>query len=128
MTEQILIVDDDPALFEALATALDLHGYATQTVTDGYQALELIQHEPPALLLLDLHMPGLDGEALLAELARRRITIPTVLMSGDEEAQTVATKYGVAGYLKKPFAISRLLTAVAACGTASSARKDEHAA
>ena len=128
MNEHILIADDDPALFEALATALELHGYTTQTVSDGLQALRAIQQEPPALLLLDLHMPELDGEALLAKLRRAKIQIPIVLMSGDDEAQTVATKFGVAGYLKKPIAIPRLLAAVAACGAVSPGRKAKHTA
>ncbi len=51
----------------------------------------------------------------MRELAARRIELPVVLMSADDEAEAVALKYRVAAYLKKPIAISRLLEAIAAC-------------
>jgi DNA-binding response OmpR family regulator len=118
MVQRILIADDDPALFEALATALELHGYRTQCVKNGDEALKSILRNRPALLLLDLHMPGLDGEGLLAELGRREIALPTILMSADDEGEAVARAFSVAGFLKKPIAVTLLLSAVAACGTA----------
>ena len=115
MNELILIVDDEPALFEAVATALGVNGYQCRIAEDGRQALTAIEAQRPALMLLDLHMPVLDGESVLRELAVRGIELPIVLMSGDDAAQEVARRYGAGVYLSKPIDIPRLLAAVAAC-------------
>jgi DNA-binding response OmpR family regulator len=112
----ILIVDDDPLLHEAIAAALNTHGYQTRLADSGREALAAIAAERPAIVLLDLHMPDLDGAGVLRELSARGLELPIVVMSGDDDAEEVAWTYGVAGYLKKPFAIARLLDAIAACG------------
>jgi DNA-binding response OmpR family regulator len=112
----ILIVDDDPELYEVIAAALAASGYQTKPAGNGREALAEIAADRPAIILLDLHMPGLDGEGVLRELSAREIRLPVVLMSADERAEEIARRYGVAAYLKKPFAIPRLLAAVGACG------------
>jgi DNA-binding response OmpR family regulator len=124
----ILIVDDDPLLYEAIAVALELNGYQIRLACGGREGLAAIAAECPAMVLLDLNMPGLDGEGVLRELAARGIQIPVVLMSADERAEEVARRYGVAGYLKKPFAIPRLLAAVAACGASARASQQRDSA
>ncbi len=121
----ILIVDDDPLLFAALAEALAFHGYETRVAENGRAGLAAIEAERPAIVLLDLHMPILDGEGFLRELTARGIELPVVLMSADDDAEAVALRYRVAAYLKKPVAIPRLLAAIAACG-ARPARRGEN--
>ncbi len=111
----ILIIDDDPLLSEAIATALALHGFETREAENGRAGLQAIETQRPALALLDLRMPVLDGEGVLRELKRRRIRLPVVLMSADDEAEQISRRYGVAGYLRKPIAVPRLLAAVLAC-------------
>ena len=127
----ILIVDDDPLLSEAIATALELHGFSTREADNGRAGLAAIEATSPAIVLLDLRMPVLDGEGVLRDLAARGIDLPVVLMSADDEAEKIAKKYGVAAYLKKPIAIPRLMAAIAACGRKSAqdrARRGRRAA
>ncbi len=112
----ILIVDDDSLLSEAIATALELHGFKTREAENGRAGLAAIEALLPAIVLLDLRMPVLDGEGVLRDLAARGIDLPVVLMSADDEAELIAKKYGVAAYLRKPIAIPRLMAAIAACG------------
>lgn len=112
----ILVVDDDPYIHEAIATALTLYGYQTRIAENGREALTAIEAERPALVLLDLRMPILDGEEVLRELAARKLRLPIVLMSADDEGADVARKHGIGAYLKKPIPLERLLSAVAACG------------
>jgi DNA-binding response OmpR family regulator len=116
----ILIVDDDPLLLEPIATALELAGYTTRTARGGEQALTMIQRNRPAVVLLDLHMPGLDGRGLVRELARRKINVPTVLMSANDDVGRAAADLQVEAYLSKPFAVQELLEVIAACGNGNS--------
>jgi CheY-like chemotaxis protein len=119
----ILVVDDDPLLHEAIATALEAHGYQFSLASSGWEALAAIAAQCPAMVLLDLHMPGLDGQGVLRELVARGIDLPVVLMSADDRGEGVAQRTGVAGYLKKPFSIPQLLAAIAAGGNPSSSRR-----
>jgi CheY-like chemotaxis protein len=80
----VLLVDDDPALRMLHARFLEMGGYRVATAEDGYKALEyLAVHEPPAAIIIDLMMPGLDGWGFLA--ARRKnealSSIPVVVLS-----------------------------------------------
>jgi two-component system response regulator MprA len=111
----ILIVDDDPMVREPIATTLELHGFRTQAVGDGREALAAMAAERPAIILLDLHLPILDGAGLLRELAARGVQVPVVLMSADVEAERVASQFGIGAFLRKPIALPRLLAAIAAC-------------
>jgi len=124
MNGPILIIDDDPFLSEAIATALALQGYETREAENGKLGLAAIEAARPALVLLDLRMPVLDGEEVLRELAARGIKLPIVLMSADDEAEEAAVRHGVAAFLKKPIAIPRLLATVAACGGPSMHNRD----
>jgi two-component system response regulator MprA len=112
----ILIVDDDPLLYDTLSTALTLNGFQTRSAANGREALDMIAHERPALILLDLHMPVMDGATFMRELQSRGAKLPIVVMSADEDGEDVARQFGIAAYLRKPIALTRLLSAVAACG------------
>jgi len=79
----ILVVDDEPDVRQLMLDALESLGLKGRAVTNGREAIEAIQAEPPALVLLDLMMPGMDGFSALARLQRDRElrTIPIVIMS-----------------------------------------------
>src|SRR2546421_8702019 len=108
----ILVVDDDPDIRELMKTLLELDGYHVELAEDGIDALkQLGAGVRPALILLDLMMPRMDGEQFLKEMrATRSANIPVVIMSGT--AGKASGKIGVACYLMKPFELDDLVNAV----------------
>jgi CheY-like chemotaxis protein len=118
MSEQrpILVVDDDADIRCTIADILGEAGYAVQSAANGREALELIQSRSPApaLILLDLMMPELDGWGFMAALRRIRElpAIPVVLFSAHADAGSAASSLDVAGFVKKPIRLEELLAAV----------------
>jgi CheY-like chemotaxis protein len=83
----VLIVDDDAVVAEAAADAIGAAGYRTICVHDGCQALAALEHEQPAMMLVDLLMPGMSGSELLRRVKERRAWshIPCVIMTGTND-------------------------------------------
>lgn len=110
----IYLVDDDASIRSALASTLERQGYS---VTPYASAAEFLQHATPvspAVLLLDMRMPGLSGVELQADLAGHGWTTPIIFVSGESlPAQIVqAMKQGAGDFLLKPFSMQDLLIAV----------------
>ena len=103
--ETILIIDDDPAIGDLEQEVLQRAGYAVRRAYSGTEARLLLRELRPDLILLDLMLPGLSGEALLPELAG----IPTIVVS----AKTALLLGGAVDYLTKPFDTQELLARVA---------------
>jgi len=112
---RVLIVDDEEDIRSLMASILRMHGYQVDLAADGAAALALLRDgSHPALILLDLMMPGVNGWELLDQLhadAKLR-TIPVVLVSGAGDLETRAVSLGAAGYLRKPFDLESLVAAV----------------
>ncbi len=108
----VLVVEDDPATAEFVESALADEGYAVRVAHSGEDALRLAEKETPALILLDLILPGISGPALLDEL-RRSIGagVPVVLMTAAREPEQ--EKLAAAGMLLKPFDLDDLVREVA---------------
>ncbi len=107
--KRVLIVDDDPAVREALSFALeDL--YDIETAENGTMALSLLPLFQPDLILLDLKMRGLDGIQALEEIRCGQPALPVIIMTGwsSQEWAERAADLGVSGYLKKPLDIDQL--------------------
>jgi CheY-like chemotaxis protein len=99
-----LVVDDDPAAREALAAALAREGWAVSTAADGQEALARLREGPvPALVLLDLVMPGMDGWEFLRQREKDPAlkAVPVVVVSA-AAAQAWGEGLGVAAHLRKP--------------------------
>src|SRR5512147_2090489 len=79
-TERILLVDDDKVLLAMLSGRLERDGYAVQTAASGPQALAHIEDGWPDLVILDLMMPGMDGEELAARV-KRTVDLPIIVLS-----------------------------------------------
>ena len=108
----ILIVDDDQATLTSLGGFLELEGYGVETAGNGREALDkLAGIEPPALILLDLKMPVMDGWEFLSERSHDRASrhVPIVLLSG---LPFIPNAPGVADFLSKPIHPPRLLECV----------------
>jgi signal transduction histidine kinase/CheY-like chemotaxis protein len=113
----VLVVDDDPAVCDALASILRDAGYEPLPAADGREALALVQRQAPAAVLLDMLMPGMEGLETVTELRQRHPRVPVVAMSGASRASnylTMATKLGAAAALEKPFSPEELLRTLSA--------------
>ncbi|MEQ8691076.1 MAG: response regulator [Pseudomonadales bacterium] len=112
-----MVVDDEPAVLEVLAQALEtVGGYKVLCARDGRSALEQLKGSRVDLVLTDLHMPHMDGLQLIRHLVKDRWTIPIIAMSGgssQREKLMDAQQLGARASLLKPIAISQLLAMVA---------------
>src|SRR5580704_6787644 len=113
----ILVVEDDPIMREALAEWLRRAGYGVRTAADGSAGLAAVRLAPPALVVTDIHMPGMNGATLISELKRHYQQVPVVAISGlfnsghGLDAQA-AIALGAARALAKPFKRAELLGAL----------------
>ena len=106
---QILLVEDDEPTRRAVATNLAAHGYRVRAAPDGEEALRLWEKSRPDLVLLDLGLPGIDGQAVVRRI-RRDSTAPIIILSAhDQERDKVAAlDAGADDYLTKPFGMDEL--------------------
>lgn len=115
----ILVIDDDPAILEIIAWALEDAGYTVTAVNSGREALQWIQAaeavgEPPALILLDLLMPEMNGQQVVTALRQQwgGKSVPIVIITADLQARLRERELGAAYTLIKPFEVEGLLKIV----------------
>lgn len=115
MSARVLVVEDDPTVAEVVGRYLEHAGYDVETVGDGHAALASAQAEPPALVVLDLMLPGLDGLEIFRRL-RRFAPVPIVMLTarGDEEDRLIGLELGADDYVSKPFSPRELTARVRA--------------
>ncbi len=127
MTPRVLYVDDEEDLRELVQCHLAADGFTVELAPDGTTALAMIGESSFDIILLDLHMPGMSGAAVVAELRRRNLFPTIIILTGDssQDAELQTRLLGAAGVLKKPFsfgdltvAINRALNAAATGNTA----------
>jgi DNA-binding response OmpR family regulator len=111
---RILVVDDDPAVQFLLGDFLTGEGYEVPSAADGAAALASVAATPPALILLDLTMPGMDGRTFIQELRTRKHTVPFIVMTGAGDAHTVAAELGATEAMAKPLSLPLLLARIGA--------------
>jgi len=114
--ERILIIEDEMPMRTALADLLTAEGYRTLTAADGESGLKRALAEKPDLILLDVMMPKLDGFAVCAELRRRTVDVPVVMLTakGQIEDRVNGLDAGADDYVVKPFSSEELLARVRA--------------
>jgi two-component system, OmpR family, response regulator MprA len=114
--EKILLVDDDPTVRRAFSRALTPMGYEVSECEDGFEALERIEAEAPALIVLDVDMPRMDGWKTLAELRRRGWTQPVLMVThvDDVDSRVRGLDSGADDYISKPCSAPELLARVRA--------------
>ncbi|MDQ2784124.1 MAG: response regulator [Chloroflexota bacterium] len=108
----ILVVDDDDDIRDLLREALTDEGYTVHSAPNGRAALRVLDDQLPALILLDLNMPELDGWGFVRELAKRRITIPVLLVTAERNGKDHAKTLEAAGFIGKPFDVTDVLTTI----------------
>jgi len=112
---RILLVDDDPEIVESMRTVLESRGYTILVARDGNQGLALAETEEPDLVVLDMMMPKRSGFLVLEKLRRSRPNPMRVIMITANEGsrhKAYAEMLGVDDYIRKPFAMDRLLESV----------------
>ncbi len=110
----VLVVDDDPDLVEVILLVLSGAGYAARSAANGRQALEAVKARMPALILLDMLMPVMDGWQFARELrARYGRAVPVVVVTAAEHARARGEEIGADEVLPKPFDVDDLLRLVA---------------
>ncbi|NWG32060.1 MAG: sigma-54-dependent Fis family transcriptional regulator, partial [Rhodocyclaceae bacterium] len=110
-TMNILVVEDDEALRDALLITLETAGHQASGAENGPQALALIERQPFQMVISDLRMAPMDGLQLLAEIRSRRPGLPVLLMTafGDVDKAVAAMKGGACDFMLKPFEPKALL-------------------
>lgn len=111
---RVVIVDDDDEIRELLLRTLPADGFELLEARDGREALALIAREKPDLVLLDWNMPNASGGDVLAELARRKIDVPVIVLTANDDPglRKVAETHGADVFLSKPFSPLELLRAI----------------
>jgi two-component system response regulator FlrC len=112
---QVLLVEDDPDLREAISVTLTLGKVPFQAFECAEDALELLSHEATTLLVTDFRLPGMNGLQLLQEARRRNPQLPVVVMTAyaDTQLAVQALKGGARDFLIKPFMPQQLLEVIA---------------
>ena len=107
---RVLVVDDEASIRESLERALRLEGFAVETAAGGLAALEAVARSPPAVIVLDVTMPDLDGVAVLRRLRAGGVDVPVCILSARDEVEDrgAGLQAGADDYLVKPFALEEL--------------------
>jgi DNA-binding response OmpR family regulator len=113
--KKVLLVDDDREIVESMRIALEASGYEVVVARDGNQGLTLAEREDPDLVILDMMMPKRSGFLVLEKLRRTRpVPLRIIMVTANEGSRhkAYAEMLGVDDYIRKPFAMDRLLESV----------------
>lgn len=113
---RILVVDDEPAVREALESSLRYEGYTVELASDGLAALEALQNDVPDLVILDVLMPRMDGLTTARRLRGRGETVPILMLTARDAVgdRVTGLDAGADDYLVKPFELDELFARVRA--------------
>ncbi len=113
--KRILLVDDDQEIVESMRLALESKGFQVLVARDGNQGLVLCEREDPDLVILDMMMPKRSGFLVLEKLRRTRpVPLRVIMITANEGSRhkAYAEMLGVDDYIRKPFAMDRLMESV----------------
>ena len=124
---RILVVDDDSALIRTLSDILRLHGYDPSTAETGKEGLELAQSQSPALAVIDLRLPDMDGMELASRLHELSTLTEVVVLTGNASVETAvqAMREHSVDYMVKPVDVKHLLTVASAASERFQRRRAE---
>lgn len=118
MKTEIVIIEDDTAILDLIKYNLEKSGYSTQGFTSGYDGLNYILKHPPALLILDLMLPDIDGLEICKELKNNQRTknLPIIILTakGEEMDRILGLELGADDYIVKPFSPRELIARIKA--------------
>lgn len=110
----IFVIDDQPSVRDAIGEMLTVFGFSVETFDSALSFLDKVPATRPGCVVADVRMPGLDGIALVGELARRGIGIPIILISGhaDVPMAVAGIKAGADDFIEKPIDDAKLVAAI----------------
>ncbi len=110
---KVLVVDDEPTIREVVVSYLEREGFSTLEAADGNRARELLESDPPDLVVLDVMLPGTDGLELCRWI-RSRSRLPVIMLTarGEESDRIVGLELGADDYVTKPFSPRELAARV----------------
>jgi len=117
MSKKILAIDDEPEMLNLIKLALARGGYEVVTCDSGGKAWDAILEHKPALILLDVMLPGIDGYSLAVKISQDEAmkAIPVIVMTALEPSRALFKKFAqVVGFMTKPFKPDELLNQVQA--------------
>lgn len=122
----LFIVDDDPAILEAMRAVSGYLGLAAETYESAERFLDKYDPSREGCLVLDVRMPGMDGLTLQRELAQRDYFLPVIMLSGQGDVPTAvhAMQQGAVTFLEKPFALSQISSQILEALHSARQRKD----
>jgi DNA-binding response OmpR family regulator len=112
--KKILVVDDEPEVRTFMEHFLTTRGYEVRVAENGRQGLAALDTFAPDVVLLDMHMPELDGVETLKQLAARAPALPVIMVTVNDDVETTARllQLGAADYVPKPFNLEYLEQAI----------------
>jgi len=108
----VLIVDDDLETLAIERQLLAESGFRVVEARDGAEALRVVQDDPPAVVVLDVQMPGMDGPSFARELRMALRRVPLVILTGVADPRREADRCNAEAYLAKPFDAEELVDVV----------------
>jgi len=114
MKTKVLIVEDDPHILLGLEEVLKSDGFDIAVCSRGDQAIDAVKKHHPALILLDVMLPGLSGYDICKQLRARKVAIPILMLTakGQEIDKVVGLDLGADDYVTKPFGVRELLSRI----------------
>jgi DNA-binding response OmpR family regulator len=124
--ETILVVDDEPKIIKTVQAYLENAGFRVVTAEDGQMALTVFRHEKPALVILDLGLPGMDGLDVARRL-HRDTNVPLIMLTArvDETDRLIGLELGADDYVTKPFSPRELVARVRAVLRRTGAEREQ---
>jgi two-component system chemotaxis response regulator CheY len=108
----ILIVDDDEEILAVERAVLADDGFTVREARNGAEALVAVEADPPAMIVLDVQMPGIDGPTFARELRTRLRHVPLVILTAAADPKREADRCNAEAFLAKPFRSEDLLKLV----------------
>lgn len=116
MGKRVLLIEDEPNIIEAISFILSRDGWSVSTHSNGHDAVDLVQSNPPDLLILDVMLPGKSGFEILKELRETTSaeTLPVLMLTarGQKADREMAERAGASRFMTKPFSNAEVLEAV----------------
>jgi two-component system, OmpR family, response regulator len=111
---RVLVVDDEPAIVDAVATSLRYEGFEVDVAVTGREALTLAQENPPDLVILDVMLPGLDGLEVTRRLRADGVNVPILFLTARDTLHDKVAGLTIGGddYVTKPFALAEVIARV----------------
>ncbi len=124
---KILIVDDEKHISELISLYLTKEGYETRQVDDGRKALDEFYSFAPALILLDIMLPGMDGYQICTEI-RKKSNVPIIMLTARSDTfdKVLGLEMGADDYIVKPFDPKEMVARVKAVLRRSETREEKH--